>query len=33
LLAKLTVPVMVGAALSMSTAVALADATDDAYIA
>jgi Protein of unknown function (DUF732) len=32
-LAKLTVPVMVAAALSASTAVALADATDDAFIA
>ncbi|MEE6177297.1 DUF732 domain-containing protein [Mycobacterium sp. 050134] len=32
-LAKLAVPVMVGAALSASTAIALADATDDAFIA
>ncbi|BBX61683.1 hypothetical protein MSAS_08570 [Mycobacterium saskatchewanense] len=32
-LAKLAVPVMIGAALSASTAIALADATDDAFIA
>ncbi len=33
LLVKVTVPVMMGAALSMSTAIAYADATDDAFIA
>ncbi len=32
-LATLTIPVMVGAALISSTAVAMADATDDAFIA
>ena len=32
-LAKLTIPVIFGAALTSSTAVAFADATDDAYIA
>ncbi len=33
LIAKIAVPVMVGAALSTSTAIAYADATDDAFIA
>lgn len=32
-LAKLTIPVMVGAALTTGTGIALADSTDDAYIA
>ncbi len=32
-LAKLTIPVMVGAALTASTAIASADSTDDAYLA
>jgi hypothetical protein len=32
-LATLTIPVMVGAALTTGTAIALADNTDDAYIA
>ena len=32
-LARLTIPVMVGAALTAGTAIASADATDDAYIA
>ncbi|ORV85878.1 hypothetical protein AWC11_18360 [Mycobacterium interjectum] len=32
-LAKLTIPVMVGAALAVSTAIASADSTDDAYLA
>jgi Protein of unknown function (DUF732) len=32
-LAKLTIPVMVGAALTTGTAIAMADSTDDAYIA
>jgi hypothetical protein len=32
-LAKLTIPVMVGAALTTGTAIASADATDDAYFA
>lgn len=31
-LAKLTIPVMVGAALTASTAIASADSTDDAYL-
>ncbi len=31
-LAKLTIPVMVGAALTASTAIALADSTDDTFI-
>jgi uncharacterized protein DUF732 len=32
-LARLTIPMMVGAALVTSTAIAVADATDDAFIA
>lgn len=32
-LAKLTIPVMVGAALTASTAIAMADSTDDTYLA
>ncbi|OBA76982.1 hypothetical protein A5641_19640 [Mycobacterium sp. 1554424.7] len=32
-LAKLTIPVMVSAALTASTAIASADSTDDAYLA
>lgn len=32
-LAKLTIPLMVGAALTASTAIASADSTDDAYLA
>jgi Protein of unknown function (DUF732) len=32
-LAKLAIPVMVGAALTASTAIASADSTDDAYLA
>jgi hypothetical protein len=32
-LARLTVPMMVGAALVTSSAIAVADATDDAYLA
>jgi hypothetical protein len=32
-LAKLSIPVMVGAALVMSSAIAVADATDDSFIA
>ncbi|OIN80702.1 DUF732 domain-containing protein [Mycobacterium malmoense] len=32
-LAKLTIPMMVGAALTTGTAIAMADSTDDAYIA
>jgi Protein of unknown function (DUF732) len=32
-LTKLTIPVIVGAALTASTAIASADATDDAYLA
>ncbi len=32
-LARLTIPVMVGAALTASTAIAMADATDDTFIA
>lgn len=32
LLAKLAVPVMVGAALTTGTAIALADSTDDAFL-
>jgi uncharacterized protein DUF732 len=32
-LAKLTIPVMVGAALTTGTAIALADSTDDTFIA
>ena len=31
-LAKVTIPVMVGAALTASTAIALADATDDTFL-
>lgn len=31
-MAKLTIPVMVGAALTASTAIAMADSTDEAYI-
>lgn len=31
-LAKLTIPVMVGTALTASTAIAMADATDDTFI-
>jgi hypothetical protein len=32
-LAKLTIPVMVSAALASGTAIAMADSTDDAYLA
>jgi hypothetical protein len=32
-LAKLTIPVVVGAALTSGTAIAIADSTDDTYIA